>query len=210
MSVHEKLMKVQSQLKAPKNQFNSFGKYNYRSCEDILEGLKPILAEVGAVVLLSDTVEAIGQRYYVKATATFVDIESNDAYSVNAYAREDEDKKGMDLAQITGSVSSYARKYALNGLFCIDDAKDSDSTNQHGKEQTPPTPIQPRTNTITPTQQKKIFAEAADRGVTAEAVRALIYKLYGGKIKSTSELTPAQMDELLKEFPEKKEAVVNE
>lgn len=210
MSVQEKLMKVQSQLKAPKNQFNSFGKYNYRSCEDILEGLKPILAEVGAVVLLSDTVEAIGQRYYVKATATFVDIESNDAYLVNAYAREDEDKKGMDLAQITGSVSSYARKYALNGLFCIDDAKDFDSTNQYGKEQTPPTPIKPRTNTITPAQQKKIFAEAADRGVTAEAVRALIYKLYNGKIKSTSELTPAQMDELLKEFPEKKESVVNE
>lgn len=208
MSVHEKLMKVQSQLKAPKNQFNSFGKYNYRSCEDILEGLKPILAEVGAIVLLYDAIVQVGDRYYVQATAKFVDIESGDSVQTTAFAREDADKKGMDLAQVTGSVSSYARKYALNGLFCIDDAKDSDATNQHGKEQPKPTVVKP--NTITPAQQKKIFAEASERGLTPETVKALVYKLYQGKIKSTSELTPAQMDELLKEFPEKKEVATNE
>lgn len=134
MSMYEKLATVQQKLKAPKNQFNSFGKYNYRSCEDILEGIKPLLNEAKAVVALNDSIELIGDRYYVKAEATFIDTENGEKFTVSAYAREDQDKKGMDLAQVTGSVSSYARKYALNGLFCIDDTKDSDATNKHGKE----------------------------------------------------------------------------
>ncbi|HEK4769237.1 TPA: ERF family protein, partial [Clostridioides difficile] len=130
-----KLVNIQSTLKAPKSQFNSFGKYNYRSCEDILEGLKPILKEEKALVILDDNIVQIGNRFYVEATATLIDAETGEKVSTKALAREDETKKGMDLAQVTGSVSSYARKYALNGLFCIDDTKDSDATNKHGNEQ---------------------------------------------------------------------------
>lgn len=134
MSIYEKLAMVQQNLKAPKSNYNTFGKYNYRSCEDILEGAKPLLNEVKAVVILNDSIELIGDRYYVKAEACFIDTENGEKFAVSAYAREDNDKKGMDLAQVTGSVSSYARKYALNGLFCIDDTKDSDATNKHDKE----------------------------------------------------------------------------
>lgn len=140
MNIYEKLMVVQSKLKAPKNQYNSFGKYNYRSCEDILEGLKPILSEVKAIVNLTDNIEMVGERYYLKATVSFIDIEKGDKIEVSALAREDETKKGMDLAQVTGSVSSYARKYALNGMFCIDDTKDADATNTHGKGDASKTP----------------------------------------------------------------------
>ncbi|HBH0438140.1 TPA: ERF family protein [Clostridioides difficile] len=134
-NVYIKLVNIQSTLKAPKSQFNSFGKYNYRSCEDILEGLKPILKEEKALVILDDNIVQIGNRFYVEATATLIDAETGEKISTKALAREDETKKGMDLAQVTGSVSSYARKYALNGLFCIDDTKDSDATNKHGNEQ---------------------------------------------------------------------------
>ncbi|MBY2476315.1 ERF family protein [Clostridioides difficile] len=134
-NIYMKLVNIQSALKAPKNQFNSFGKYNYRSCEDILEGLKPILKEEKALVILDDNIVQIGNRFYVEATATLIDAETGEKVSTKALAREDETKKGMDLAQVTGSVSSYARKYALNGLFCIDDTKDSDATNKHGNEQ---------------------------------------------------------------------------
>lgn len=134
-NVYIKLVNIQSTLKAPKSQFNSFGKYNYRSCEDILESLKPILKEEKALVILDDNIVQIGNRFYVEATATLIDAETGEKVSTKALAREDETKKGMDLAQVTGSVSSYARKYALNGLFCIDDTKDSDATNKHGNEQ---------------------------------------------------------------------------
>ena len=133
MNVYEKLLTIQSQLKAPKNQFNSFGKYSYRSCEDILEGLKPLLDKVKATLIIEDEIVQIGDRYYIKATATLIDVVEGQKIHATAYAREDETKKGMDLAQITGSTSSYARKYALNGLFAIDDTKDSDATNTHGK-----------------------------------------------------------------------------
>ena len=136
-SLTTKLMMIQSELKAPKNQRNNFGKYNYRNCEDILNALKPHLMKYKCVVLLNDSLEFIGNRFYVRATATLVDAESDNTISVNALAREEETKKGMDSSQITGSASSYARKYALNGLFAIDDTKDSDYTN-NGKE--PPQP----------------------------------------------------------------------
>lgn len=127
MTVQEKLLHIQQNLKAPKNQYNSFGDYHYRNCEDILEALKPLLAEVKAVILIHDDVVLIGDRFYVKATATLQDAESQDNISNTAYARETEQKPKMDAAQITGSCSSYARKYALNGLFCIDDSKDPDT-----------------------------------------------------------------------------------
>lgn len=132
-----KLNKIQTELKAPKGQFNSFGKYKYRSCEDILEGVKPLLAETKCTLTVKDKVVLIGDRYYIEATATLCDCESGELYENTAFAREEESKKGMDSSQVTGATSSYARKYALNGLLAIDDTKDSDSTNQHGKDDKP-------------------------------------------------------------------------
>lgn len=129
--IHEKLIAVQKALKAPKNQKNTFGGYNYRSCEDILEAVKPLLVKEALLLTLSDTMVEVGGRVYVKATATVETGEEE--ITVTAFAREEEEKKGMDASQITGAASSYARKYALNGLFCIDDTKDSDFTNTHGK-----------------------------------------------------------------------------
>jgi hypothetical protein len=127
------LVKIQAELKVPKNQTNAFGKYKYRSAEDIIEAVKPILNKYGTSLVVSDEVVQVGDRIYIKATATLLD-ESDDHISVNGWAREEEVKKGMDAAQITGSASSYARKYALNGLFAIDDTKDSDATNEHKDE----------------------------------------------------------------------------
>lgn len=122
------LLKIQAELKAPKNQYNKFGNYKYRSAEDILEAVKPLLEKAGATLTLSDEIVAVGSRVYVKATATFV--KDEEAITTTAFAREEETKKGMDASQITGTASSYARKYALNGLFLIDDTKDAD-TNEH-------------------------------------------------------------------------------
>lgn len=133
-----KLQEIQHRLKAPKGQYNSFGKYKYRSCEDILEAVKPILNEVGCTLTLSDEVVLIGDRFYIKATAHLKGEDTNEV--VVAYAREENEKKGMDGSQITGTASSYARKYALNGLFCIDDTKDADTdeyANQTAKKQAP-------------------------------------------------------------------------
>lgn len=122
----KELLQIQSELKAPKGQYNSFGKYKYRSCEDILEAVKPLCVKYGVILTLSDEIVQIGERYYIKATARLQKEGCTDV-SVTAYAREAIDKKGMDDSQITGTASSYARKYALNGLFCIDDTKDADT-----------------------------------------------------------------------------------
>lgn len=152
MSLHDKLKAIQSELKAPKGQRNTFGNYNYRSCEDILEAVKPLAHKEGCIVTLSDEIVEVGGRVYVKATASVSDGEAT--VLVNAFAREAEDKKGMDTAQITGSASSYARKYALNGLFCIDDTKDDDT----------------RENT----DQKKVVktpSESVDKASTDDVVR---------------------------------------
>lgn len=128
MNIFEKLSAIQLELKAPKNQFNKFGGYKYRNCEDILETVKPICAKNKATLIISDNIENIGDRFYVKATATLYDNEKiENTVSAVAFAREEENKKGMDGSQVTGSASSYARKYALNGLFNIDDTKDADS-----------------------------------------------------------------------------------
>jgi hypothetical protein len=127
------LAKIQVELKVPKTQVNNFGKYKYRSAEDIVEAVKPILSKYKTALVISDEVVQVGDRIYVKATATLLD-ETDNHITVNGWAREEEVKKGMDAAQITGSASSYARKYALNGLFAIDDTKDSDATNQHQDE----------------------------------------------------------------------------
>ena len=135
MSVYSKLFEIQQTLKAPKGQYNNFGKYKYRSCEDILEAVKPILAQQRATIILYDELVLNGQRYYIKATACLTDIETGEQVKSEAYAREEENKKGMDSSQVTGASSSYARKYALNGLLCIDDNKDSDATNTYGKDE---------------------------------------------------------------------------
>ena len=129
MNIHEKLQQVQSDLKAPKNQYNKFGGYNYRNCEDIQEAVKPLLKAVKAALVVGDELVLIGDRYYIKATARFIDCESGETVENTAYAREEQEKKGMDVSQVTGSTSSYARKCALNGLFCIDDVKDADNQN---------------------------------------------------------------------------------
>lgn len=137
------LSAVQRELKAPKGQRNSYGGYNYRSCEDILEAVKPLTTKFGLILVISDEIEQVGERYYIKATATLSD--STGSYVSNtAYAREELTRKGMDASQITGAASSYARKYALNGLFAIDDTKDADATNKGQDE-----PKQPKEPTKT-------------------------------------------------------------
>ncbi len=159
MNVYESLANVQQSLKATKDQFNKFGGYNYRSCESILESVKPLLAKEHLALTLTDEMVQVGERIYVKATATVFPTDCNGGVtitgdkiesktgqfiSVDAYAREEESKKGMDSSQVTGAASSYARKYALNGLFCIDDNKDSDATNTHGKDESPPKQDKPK------------------------------------------------------------------
>jgi hypothetical protein len=133
LNLWQRLANVQKELKAPKGQFNSFGKYKYRSAEDILEVAKPLCVDFGLLLTVSDELVLIGERYYIKATAKVINIDTGENYSVDSFAREEESKKGMDGSQVTGASSSYARKYALNGLFAIDDTKDSDTTNTHGK-----------------------------------------------------------------------------
>lgn len=141
MNVYKKLLAVQSKIKCNKNQKNSFGNYNYRSCEDILEAVKPHLVEVKATIMLSDTIELVGDWHYVKATATFMDLETGNRIDVSAYAREEfVSGKKMDYPQFTGSSSSYARKYALNGMLLLDDNKDPDGDNYQNPDGDKPTP----------------------------------------------------------------------
>ena len=132
MTLNERLIKIQTELKAPKSQFNSFGKYSYRNCEDILEAVKPLLSKYECLLTISDNVLDRGNRVYVHALATIK--HGEETINASAFAREPEDKKGMDCSQITGAASSYARKYALNGLFLIDDSKDADFDNQTEKK----------------------------------------------------------------------------
>ncbi len=144
MNIQEKLLYIQAKVKAPKNLYNSFGKYSYRNAEGILEAVKPFLDEMKCTLTISDEIVAVGDRIYVKANATLWDTEKIDVIAVSAYAREAEAKKGMDDSQVTGTASSYARKYALNGLFLLDDTKDADTdeyAKQTGKkkEEEPPT-----------------------------------------------------------------------
>ena len=148
MNVYKKLLAVQSKIKCNKNQKNSFGNYNYRSCEDILEAVKPHLVEVKATIMLSDTIELVGDWHYVKATAKFVDLETGNSIDVSAYAREEfVSGKKMDYPQFTGSSSSYARKYALNGILLLDDSKDPDSDTYQEPAQNEPKKEEPKPQT---------------------------------------------------------------
>ena len=184
-NVYMKLIEVQSKLKAPKSQFNKFGNYAYRNCEDILEALKPILNQVKAVVNISDEVVLIGERYYIKATVKFIDGETGDVIEASAMAREEESKKGMDSSQLTGSTSSYARKYALNGLFAIDDTKDSDTTNTHGKD---------NVTTLSEAQLKRMYAIGYKAGFNKETIDLNIKKKYN---KEAKDMTKAEYDNVV-------------
>ena len=135
MNIYEKLLNIQNELKCSKNQYNSFGKYKYRSCEDILEAVKPLCFKYNATLVMCDELIQNGERFYIKAIAKLIDIENGESIEGQALARESQEKKGMDDSQITGTASSYARKYALNGLFNIDDTKDADTDEYKIQEQ---------------------------------------------------------------------------
>ena len=173
----KELIEIQKVLKAPKGQYNSFGKYHYRSAEDILEAVKPLCCERGVLLTVSDDVKLIGDRFYVMATATVR--KDGEEVSVHAFAREDADKKGMDGSQITGTASSYARKYALNGLFCIDDTKDADTDEykkQTTKTETKIVSHNVSQNTNTLTYREKVMIKAGEMGVTMSSL-AEMYNL---------------------------------
>lgn len=167
MKLHEKLLAIQTKLKAPKGQYNSFGKYSYRSAEDILEAVKPLNAEQGVLLTITDEIKEIGGRVYVVATATVSD--GTDTLQVSAFAREPENKKGMDESQITGATSSYARKYALNGLYAIDDNKDAD-TDEHKQQQDNAPKKQPAQKQQQKQQQQQ------EKGFTEQELHELVEK----------------------------------
>ena len=191
--VCEKLLQIQSKLKVPKGQYNEFGKYKYRSCEDILEALKPLLAEVKAAVILNDEIVQVGERIYVKATASFIDIEDKQTITTTAYAREEETKKGMDGSQITGASSSYARKYALNGLFAIDDNKDSDATNNQGDSTDKPNTSNKSNAELSEAQIKRLFAIAYSAGINKEKVEK---QVKGSFKKDVKDLNRSEYDQV--------------
>lgn len=157
MKLHEKLLAIQTKLKAPKGQYNKFGNFNYRSAEDILEAVKPLNAEQGVLLTITDEIKEIGGRVYVVATATVSD--GTDTLQVSAFAREPENKKGMDESQITGATSSYARKYALNGLYAIDDNKDADTDEHKQQQENAPKKQQAQKQQQKQQQQEKGFTE---------------------------------------------------
>jgi hypothetical protein len=191
--VYEKLLQIQSKLKVPKGQYNEFGKYKYRSCEDILEALKPLLAEVKAAVILNDEIVQVGERIYIKATASFIDIEDKQTITTTAYAREEETKKGMDGSQITGASSSYARKYALNGLFAIDDNKDSDATNNQGDSTDKPNTSNKSNAELSEAQVKRLFAIAYSAGINKEKVEK---QVKGSFKKDVKDLNRSEYDQV--------------
>lgn len=187
----EKLIKIQQALKAPKNQYNDFGKYAYRSCEDILEAVKPLVAEEGLALTLSDELVQMGDRYYVKATVTLTD--GTASIQAHAFAREAMTKKGMDESQVTGTASSYARKYALNGLFCIDDAKDADtneyqssahSTQRHNNKSTAYDPVK---------QWNNLVARAVNGGISQNELTQYVIQQFN--VSKPSDLTLEQMQQ---------------
>lgn len=198
MNISEKLLNIQAELKAPKGQFNKFGKYKYRSCEDILEAVKPLCQKNKAVLTISDELVIIGDRYYIKSTAKITDIEKNESITNNAYAREEEEKKGMDGSQITGTASSYARKYALNGLFCIDDTKDADTNElkqqQDGKSE------QEGNEMISKTKLDALNISITNNHISDEEVLQILQK-YG--YSSTSEIEIKNYMNIIKEFKAK-------
>lgn len=197
---HDKVVYVQEKLNAPKSNENSFGGYKYRSAEDIVEAVKPILRDVNLLLNLTDEVEQIGDRYYVKATATLVDTDRS--ISSTAYARETEVKKGMDEAQITGSASSYARKYALNGVLAIDDTKDPDTQDNRDHAPAPaaaaPKPRDPG-KFISAAQIKLLYARLKEKGVSSVEDANGVINMFTGN-QTVAEVKMGEMDKLLEEI----------
>ena len=192
MNVYEKLIAIQSKLKAPKSQYNNFGKYAYRNCEDILESLKPLLKEHKSTIYISDEIVTVLERFYVKATVTFIDAETGEKITNTAYAREEESKKGMDGSQVTGASSSYARKYALNGMFAIDDTKDSDFTNTATKGD----------NTgLSEAQIKRLLAIASKVNISADDVKKVVAKNFG--VQDLRKMSKQQYDEICSRLEKK-------
>ena len=192
MNVYEKLIAIQSELKAPKSQYNNFGKYAYRNCEDILESLKPLLKEHKSTIYISDEIVTVLERFYVKATVTFIDAETGEKIINTAYAREEEDKKGMDGSQVTGSSSSYARKYALNGMFAIDDTKDSDFTNTTTKTDNAG---------LSEAQIKRLLAIASKVNISADDVKKVVAKTFG--VQDLRKMNKQQYDEICSRLEKK-------
>lgn len=202
MNVYEKLQHVQSGLKAPKNQYNKFGNYYYRNCEDIQEAAKPLLQEVKAALVVGDELVMIGDRYYIRATAKFVDCESGESVDNTAYAREEQEKKGMDVSQVTGSTSSYARKYALNGLFCIDDVKDAD--NQDNASSRPSAAGKGNKSSVKPdrrtaTEATEPVGPLPDRGTEQEKVTPAMIKSVEALVEKYS-AKGLKMEKILKMY----------
>jgi hypothetical protein len=203
ITLRGKLSLIQDVLHAPKGQKNTFGKYNYRSCEDIFKAVKPHLKEHGVVLTVGDELVMIGERYYIKATAILRDTVTDETITNVAYAREELTKKGMDGSQITGTASSYARKYALNGLFNIDDTKDSDATNEHGKGKTTPAKGKATTGKAPtkPARDPKLASEAQINMIKglckgSELLRPAV--LQSCKVKTMDEITVASASKAIK------------
>ena len=192
-NIYEKLMLIQNELKCPKDQFNSFGKYHYRSTESILEAVKPLLKKNGLSLFVSDSIELIGERYYIKATCKLINTEDGETIEASAMARESLDKKGMDSSQVSGATSSYARKYALNGLFLIDDTKDFDSAEV--SKQTSKSSSSTNTGSLTEKQIKRLYAVASKGGFNAEQVKLSVIKDY--KKEHVKDLSKKEYDELV-------------
>lgn len=195
MALADKLKNIQCELKAPKKQFNKFGNYKYRNCEDIMEAVKPVLNKYKCSLVVSDEVVVVGERYYIKATATLIDAESDEKIVTSAFAREAETKKGMDDSQITGASSSYARKYCLNGMFLIDDTKDSDTTNKTTKTATKKAD-EPEEVTKIKTQIVEKCTELG--GSKNEHVMAVVKKLGNPNAIKTVEAAKTYLEELNK------------
>ena len=205
----KELQQIQTELKAPKSQFNKFGNYSYRSCEDICEAVKPLLAKHECTLTISDDIVLVGEFSYIKATATIKN-SSGEVESTTAFARHSVDKKGMDDSQLTGATSSYARKYALNGLFCIDDTKDADATNDHGKgNQQPPQgnysrpQQQPQTppanpNMIDSKQRGMLAAVAKQKGLSKDECSFIIFETVG--VNTSAEIPASEFNTVLAAF----------
>lgn len=195
-NIYQKLLAIQSELKAPKSQFNKFGGYSYRSCEDILEAVKSLLVKNNATIILQDKVELIGDRYYVKVVAKFIDVETGESIETEALARESDQIKGMQASQITGATSSYARKYALGSLLLLDDCKDADATN-NGKEDNNKSQSHSQidtTNTarkLSDKQLARLYAIANKAGADKDLVKQQVMKKFNKEVK---ELTKQEYD----------------
>ena len=193
MNIREKLLNIQKELVVPKSQYNSFGKYNYRNCEDILEAVKPLLEKNKCTLAISDELVLIGNRYYIKASVRLADVEDPEGVvEATAYAREEESKKGMDGSQVTGASSSYARKYALNGMFAIDDPPPRDFTN---------TTVKGDNSALSEAQIKRLLAIASKVNISADDVKVVVAKKFG--VQDLRKMNKQQYDEICSRLEKK-------